>query len=123
MTDDYTTGADFGRATASWFGLDVDKVSHVRFSNPLHEPLTVTITIQINPDDVTGIGKRMKEMAAGSNRIVEPVAPKPPAAPPPPPTRFSNNRVSPAEEQARYDAEVAQWKVATAAHFKKSKGE
>lgn len=71
MTDDLTTGADFGRATASWFGLAVDKVSDVRFSNPLHEPLTVTITIQISPDDVTGIGKRMKEIAAGSNGIVE----------------------------------------------------
>jgi hypothetical protein len=76
MTDGLTTGADFGRATASWFGLDVNKVSDVRFSNPLREPLTVTITIQINPDDVTGIGKRMKEMAACSNGIVEPVAPR-----------------------------------------------
>ena len=69
MTDDPTTGADFGRATASWFGLDVDKVIDVQFSNPLHEPLTVTITIQINSDDVTGIGKRMKEMAAGASSL------------------------------------------------------
>lgn len=87
MIDDYSTGADFGRATASWFGLDVDKVSDVRFSNPLREPLTVTVTIQINPDDVTGIGKRMKEIAAGSNGIVSVDANNPVDMPAPGPGR------------------------------------
>lgn len=75
MTDDLTTGADFGRATASWFGLDVDKVSDVQLQTDLNEPLLVTVTILLGPEDVTGIGKRMKEMAAGSNGIVEAVAP------------------------------------------------
>lgn len=69
--NDITTGADFGRATASWFGLDADKVSaDMKLAHGQNDVLSVTLTIMLGPDDIAGIGKRMKEIAAGSNGIV-----------------------------------------------------
>lgn len=77
MTNDLTTGADFGRATASWFGMDAGKVSaDLKLTHGQNDVLSVTLTIMLGPDDIAGIGKRMKEIAAGSRGIVSVEVPK-----------------------------------------------
>lgn len=73
MTDDIPTGTDFAQGVASWFGLDFDKVSEVQLQIGLGQPLAVTLTILLSPEDVTGIGKRMKEIAAGFDVYGQPV--------------------------------------------------
>lgn len=70
MTD-FTTGREFGQGVASWFGLDAACVAlDMKVTHGGDEALSVTLTILLTPEDIVGIGNRMRELAKGSKGIV-----------------------------------------------------
>ena len=61
IMDDFTVGQDFGTAVCEWFSLDPSMVeSAVKFNIGFNEPLSVTLTIMLDPEDMQGIAQAMK---------------------------------------------------------------
>lgn len=59
--DPFTVGQDFGTAVCEWFSLDPSMVeSAVKLNIGFNEPLSVTLTIMLDPEDMQGIAQAMK---------------------------------------------------------------
>lgn len=57
----FTVGQDFGTAVCDWFSLDPSMVASPLTLNTGHnEPLSVTLTIMLSPEDMQGIAQAMK---------------------------------------------------------------
>lgn len=58
--DPFTVGQDFGTAVCEWFSLDSGMVaSPVKLNTGHNEPLSVTLTIMLEPEDMQGIAQAM----------------------------------------------------------------
>lgn len=57
----FSLGQDFGTAVCDWFSLDPSMVaSPVKLNTGFNEPLSLTLTIMLSPEDMQGIAQSMK---------------------------------------------------------------
>lgn len=72
MSEEYaTTRQDFLTATASYLGLDPEAISPYSELKTEDDWMVAVLYVRLKPSDIIGIGKRMQEIAAQNNEIVQ----------------------------------------------------
>lgn len=72
MSEEYaTTRQDFLTATASYLGLDTEAIGNESEVKTDGDVLVAVLHVWLKPSDIIGIGKRMQEIAAQNNHIVQ----------------------------------------------------
>jgi len=72
MSEEYAnTRQDFLTATASYLGLDPDAISPYSELKTDDDWMVAVLYVRLKPSDIIGIGKRMQEIAAQNNDVVQ----------------------------------------------------